>query len=202
MKATSTKLRLTAASVLGLAFGLNALAQAPRPPQIESPVVHPDRTVTFNFRAPSARKVELSAQFLKANQPLTADTNGVWSVTVGPVEPNLYPYSFVVDGVSVADPANQDLFPNERFKSSLVDTTSSDLEISESLATYWVNFAKRGDPNGEGVPTWPQFTENDRRVMYFKNKPYPGPVPSASALEVLDKYFAWRRTSEGEAWAK
>jgi para-nitrobenzyl esterase len=38
--------------------------------------------------------------------------------------------------------------------------------------------------------------------MYFKAKPYPGPVPSAAGLEVLDKYFAWRRTPEGEAWAK
>ena len=121
MKATSTTLPRTAAFVLGLALGFNALAQAQRPPQLESPVVHPDRTVTFNFRAPNARKVELSAQFLKANQPLTADTNGVWSATVGPVEPNLYPYAYVVDGLNVADPANQDLFPNERFKSSLVD---------------------------------------------------------------------------------
>ena len=121
MKPTSTTLPRTVAFILGLALGFNALAQAPRPPQLESPVVHPDRTVTFNFRAPNARKVELSAQFLKANQPLTAHTNGVWSVTVGPVVPNLYPYAFVVDGVSVADPSNQDLFPNERFKSSLVD---------------------------------------------------------------------------------
>ncbi len=121
MKASSTELQLFAASLLGLAFGFSTFAQAPRPPQLQSPVVHPDRTVTFSFRAPNARKVELSAQVLKANQPLTTDTNGVWSATVGPVEPNLYPYAFVVDGVSVADPSNQDLFPNERFKSSLVD---------------------------------------------------------------------------------
>ena len=82
------------------------------------------------------------------------------------------------------------------------DFTQRDLQISEAVGTYWVNFAKRGDPNGTGLPTWPRFTENDRRVMYFNHKPYPGPVPSAAALEVLDKYFAWRRTSEGEAWAK
>jgi len=82
------------------------------------------------------------------------------------------------------------------------DITQSDLQISDAITTYWVNFAKRGDPNGASVPTWPQFTENDRQVMYFNNKPYPGPVPSASALEVLDTYFAWRRTPEGEAWAK
>ena len=104
-----------------LALGSTSQAQAPRAPQIQSPVVHPDRTATFSFRAPVAKKVELTAQFLKGSQPLTPDTNGVWSVTVGPIEPNLYPYNFVVDGVGIADSANQDLFPNERFKASLVD---------------------------------------------------------------------------------
>lgn len=106
---------------LGLMLGVSALAQTARPPQLQSPVVHPDRTVTFNVRAPNAQKVELSGQFQRGNRPLTKDTNGVWSVTVGPVEPNLYPYNFVIDGIGVADSANQDLFPNERFKPSLVD---------------------------------------------------------------------------------
>jgi len=112
-----------AAIVSTICLALAACAQAPipRPPQIQSPVVHPDRKVTFAFRAPGAKKVELSAQFLKGNQTLTADTNGVWSITVGPVEPNLYPYNFAVDGVGVADPLNQELFPNEGFKASLVD---------------------------------------------------------------------------------
>ena len=110
-----------AALIVSVSLAGTARAQAPRPPQIQSPVVHPDRTVTFNFKASNAKKVELSAQFLKGNQPMTAGTNGVWSITVGPVEPNLYPYNFVVDGMGVADPVNQDLFPNERFKPSLVD---------------------------------------------------------------------------------
>jgi para-nitrobenzyl esterase len=81
-------------------------------------------------------------------------------------------------------------------------TTKSDLEISEAMATYWVNFAKRGDPNGEGVPAWPAFSDGSPQVMYFHQKPSPGPVPSADSLKVLDAYFAWRRTPEGEAWAK
>lgn len=110
-------------AVFGLAFVavLNVTAQTARPPQLQSPVVHSDRTVTFSVRAPSAQKVELSGQFQKANQQMTKDTNGVWSVTVGPIEPNLYPYNFVIDGVGVPDSANQDIFPNERFKPSLVD---------------------------------------------------------------------------------
>ena len=109
----------TVAAAFCLTWAIDVNAQRPRPQPIESPVVHPDRTVTFNFRAPNAKKVELSAQFLRGNQALQADTNGMWSITVGPVEPNLYPYNFVVDGVSVADPNNLQIFPNERFKSSL-----------------------------------------------------------------------------------
>jgi len=104
-----------------LALVSTAGAQPPRLPPLQSPVIHPDRTVTFSLRAPEAQKVDLSAQFQAANQPLQKDDAGIWSVTVGPVEPNLYPYNFVVDGVGVADPGNADLFPNERFKSSLVD---------------------------------------------------------------------------------
>jgi len=81
-------------------------------------------------------------------------------------------------------------------------TTKTDLEISDAMSTYWVNFAKRADPNGDGVPGWPAFSESNPRVMYFDQRPYPGPVPSVGSLKILDAYFAWRRTPEGEAWAK
>ncbi len=96
-------------------------AAGPRPAPPVSPEVHPDGKVTFRFNASGAEKVELSGQFLDGNRPMEKDDSGLWTVTVGPVEPNLYPYNFVVDGVGVADPSNPDLFPNERFKPSLVD---------------------------------------------------------------------------------
>jgi para-nitrobenzyl esterase len=80
--------------------------------------------------------------------------------------------------------------------------TKADLEISEAMATYWTNFAKRGDPSGEGVPPWPAFSDASPVVMYFQQTPHTGPVPSAESLRSLDAYFAWRRTPEGEAWAK
>jgi enterochelin esterase-like enzyme len=106
---------------LCLVLTVDVNAQHARPQPIESPVVHPDRTITFRFKAPNAKQVELSAQFIKGNQPLKVDESGLWSITLGPIEPNLYPYSFIVDGVAVADPSNPSTFPNERFKSSLVD---------------------------------------------------------------------------------
>ncbi len=52
---------------------------------------------------------------------MTKDTAGIWSVTVPPVQPDIYPYSFVVDNVELADPNNTYIFANERFKRSIVD---------------------------------------------------------------------------------
>jgi para-nitrobenzyl esterase len=80
--------------------------------------------------------------------------------------------------------------------------TPGDLVISDTVSTYWTNFAKFGDPNGVGLPAWPRFTEAEPKVMYFHNTASVGPVPSEDALKVLDTYFAWRRSPEGAAWAK
>ena len=56
---------------------------------------------------------------------MTKDSAGVWSVTLGPVKPDIYPYHFIVDGISVADPRNSAKFPNEGFQSSLVEITGT-----------------------------------------------------------------------------
>jgi para-nitrobenzyl esterase len=77
--------------------------------------------------------------------------------------------------------------------------TTADQMISDAMATYWTNFAKRGDPNGAGVPNWPPFSDAKPVVMVLSQPPHTGPVPSEVALKGLDAYFAWRRTPEGEA---
>lgn len=89
----------------------------------------------------------------------------------------------------------------EQLDSKNPQTTQTDLAISDAMGTYWTNFAKYGDPNGGNLPKWPAF-DNDGKVMYFEQKPYIGPVPSLDSMKVLDQYFAWRRTPEGELWAK
>ena len=98
-----------------------AMSQPPRGPLVISPQVQADKTVTFRYLAPAAKEVKLSAQFEKAPLAMSKDAQGVWSITVGPIKPDIYPYSFQVDGVTVMDPANVAFFPNERFKASLVD---------------------------------------------------------------------------------
>ncbi|MDR0962488.1 MAG: esterase [Mediterranea sp.] len=87
-----------------------------------SPEVHADQTVTFRYLAPNAKEVKLNAQFADGKPfTMTKDGDGVWSVTVGPIEPDMYPYEFQVDGIRVMDPSNPDCFPNENFKGSMVE---------------------------------------------------------------------------------
>lgn len=90
----------------------------------------------------------------------------------------------------------------ENLDKSNPQTSKSDLEISNLMGTYWTNFAKHGDPNGKDIPNWPAFSDSNPKLMYFNNTAYTGPVPSAESLKVLDSYFSWRRSPEGEAWAK
>ncbi len=80
--------------------------------------------------------------------------------------------------------------------------TKSDLAISDAMATYWTNFAKHGNPDGAGLPTWPVFSDANPVLMYFAGTPHTGPLPDPEAMKVLDAYFAWRRTPEGAVWAK
>jgi enterochelin esterase family protein len=64
-----------------------------------SPDVHADRTVTFRTSAPDATKVLV--HFGNKDYPMSKEENGVWSTTLGPVEPEIYPYHYVIDGAQV-----------------------------------------------------------------------------------------------------
>lgn len=97
------------------------IAEGQRPPSISSPDVHSDNTITFRYYSRTAQKVSVSGEMLSAPQQMTKDTSGIWSVTVGPVKPDIYPYSFWVDSVLTADPNNTYIFANERFKRSIVE---------------------------------------------------------------------------------
>src|SRR6266700_4667417 len=99
---------LTAVAV-ALAFSICALAQAP--PRIVSPEVQSDGRVTFRLRAPNVFKVEVSVERQGPATPMQKDEQGVWSATVGPLQPDIYGYSLMADGVSLIDPSNQLMKP-------------------------------------------------------------------------------------------
>ena len=100
-------------------------AQPPRVAPFVSPQVNPDNTVVFRLLAPNAKDVKLNVQFERGNVTMTKDTSGVWSVKLGPVKPDMYPYYFIVDGMQVADPRNSNIFPNEGFQNSIVEITGN-----------------------------------------------------------------------------
>ena len=115
-------------NILVLLF-IAGMAAAQRPPSISSPDVHPDNTITFRYYSRTAQKVSVSGEMLAAPQQLTKDTSGIWSITVGPVKPDIYPYSFWVDSVLTADPNNTYIFANERFKRSVVEVRGNTLLV-------------------------------------------------------------------------
>lgn len=87
---------------------------------VVSPEVHADNTVTFRMTAPQAQSVQITGDFLptqKMETPmgtydapgvadLVKDEKGVWSFTSGVLQPELYMYNLIVDGVKVTDPLN------------------------------------------------------------------------------------------------
>ena len=90
-------------------------------PALVSPEVLPDRSVVFRFWAPQASEVTLSGNWMGPQGPvaLTKSDNGVWTATVPPLEPNIYSYGFMVDGVRTTDPSCRCAFTSaSRFSDS------------------------------------------------------------------------------------
>lgn len=80
---------------------------------INSPEVKDDRTVIFRVKSPMAQEVKLAGVAIltalgKGNEPVpfTKGTDGIWTLTIGPLEPDMYAYHLIIDGVQVADPSN------------------------------------------------------------------------------------------------
>ena len=76
--------------------------------KIVSPEIHENNTVTFRLRAPKAVKVQVTGDFLtQGSADLVENKNGVWEYTTpAPLAPELYGYTFLVDGLKINDPSN------------------------------------------------------------------------------------------------
>lgn len=79
---------------------------------LNSPDVRDDHTVIFRLKAPEAKQVKLTGAVLTAlgagreGIPFTLGEDGIWTLKVGPIEPDMYAYHFNVDGVQITDPGN------------------------------------------------------------------------------------------------
>jgi len=130
----------------GRGFG----AQGPR---VISPTVSSERNVTFRILASKAETVRLGAgdiQGLGQNTVMTKGTNGVWEITVGPVNAGAYRYNFSVDGVTVIDPRNPATSESNENAWSLVNVPGADWMDTKDVphgavseVTYWSSTLKR-----------------------------------------------------------
>ena len=132
-----------------------------------SAIVNPDGTVTFNYRNDQAREVMVDVQFAGRHAMQRDSLTSLWSITLGPAAPDMYPYCFVVDGVSIMDPQCQQWFPNEGFKNSLLDIPAQsplihDIQpVPHGHVEYVTYYSKAiGMYNNALVYTPPTYTEH------------------------------------------
>ena len=67
--------------------------------------------------------------------------------------------------------------------------TATDRMLAEEMSSYWVNFAKSGNPNGPGLPSWPAFTNAESKVEYLADPITVGGVANLNSLSVFDAVY-------------
>ena len=110
--------------------------RGPQAPPIVSPEISADKKITFRVFAPQAQSVRLTAsdiQRLGEAAVLTKGENGVWSTTVGPVEPGAYRYNFNVDGVATIDPRSPSISESNANVWSLVYVPGADFMDTKNV---------------------------------------------------------------------
>jgi len=77
--------------------------------RVVSPEIHSDNSTTLRLYAPDASKITVSGSWMEgwgASEALIQNDTGLWSLTVGPLEPEIYTYTLSVDGIALMDPGN------------------------------------------------------------------------------------------------
>jgi enterochelin esterase-like enzyme len=190
-------------------YAAAASAQPPRreptiTDTLQSPEVSADHHITFRIYAPKASEVTLTGDWLGSTPPpkLTKDERGVWSIALGPFEPSIYIYNFIVDGVSIPDPINPRIKLRARTSASLV-------EVPDDTA-FWeprdvphgaveINWEKSKVISGETRAIWiytpPDYNKTARSypVLYLlhgSNDTAAGWTMAGNANFVLDNLLA------------
>lgn len=130
-----------------------------------SPVENADGSVTFNLFAPNAQKVEVTGDFNQISGitlPMTKNDKGMWSVTTEPLAPELYSYSFKVDGMRIVDPSNA-------YMNRDITTYSSLFIISKEKGDRGSLYSVNKVPHGTVAKVWydsPTLGLNRRLTVY------------------------------------
>jgi enterochelin esterase-like enzyme len=168
------------ASLLPLFALLVARVFAQQPaatPALNSPEVHPDRTVTFRIAAPKATEVTFKGDWHDDTKKMEKGADGTWSLTVGPLAPSSYIYGYTVDGVAIADPVNPRIKLRMRGSGSYFVVPADSPSIQEprdvprgSVEITWQKSSVLGDVRPIYVYTPPGYTQETTRrypVLYL-----------------------------------
>ena len=147
--------------------------------KVRSPEVLPDRRVTFRLVAPKASEVLLVGNWPGGRDvPMTKDASGLWSVTTAALQPELWAYTFSVDGVRTLDPNNYNVV---RDGVGFMNT----LLVPDDSTTV---FQPRAVPHGTVTTVWIPSTEHENAAsrirvhtarLRSRHDQVPGAVPVA-----------------------
>jgi para-nitrobenzyl esterase len=67
--------------------------------------------------------------------------------------------------------------------------SSADRKVAEEISSYWVNFARSGNPNTPDLPSWPAFTNTDSKVLAIGDPITVDGVTNINGLKVFDDVY-------------
>ncbi len=156
---------------------------------LRSPEVDAQGRVKFRLYAPQAQQVRLQAEGRDATPGITPEQlkseserssmtkgpDGVWSIQIGPIEPGVYRYTFLVDGVQSTDPRNPLSSESLNFVRSMYEVTGAPFleyraDVSHgAIASVWYDSAAVGGLRRMHVYTPPGYEHDNRKypVLYL-----------------------------------
>jgi enterochelin esterase family protein len=167
-----------------------AFGQQPNPNDtLRSPEVDAQGRVTFRLFAPQAQQVKLQAEGRDATPGITPEQlkseserssmtkgpDGVWSIQIGPIQPGLYRYTFLVDGVQATDPRNPSSSESLSFVRSMYEVPGAPFQQYRAdvphgaIASVWYQSAAVGGLRRMHVYTPPGYARVSRNypVLYL-----------------------------------
>jgi enterochelin esterase family protein len=147
------------------------------------PAIHSDRRVTFQLKAPTAQKVQVmpggGANGLgKGPFDMTRSPEGIWTATIGPVQPGFHYYWFLIDGVPANDPGSKTYFGWAK-ESSGIDVPDPGLDFYEprpvphgNVQIHWYHSRVTGQLRRAFVYTPPGYDASPRArypVLYLQH---------------------------------
>lgn len=192
----NTLLKKAILIIAGITLAASALsAQEMNSLMFRKPVKSPEITengITFRFKAPKARKVQISASWLgynPANAEMIQGQDGIWSLTLPLPAPELYTYTFVVDGLSTLDPANV-----------VVQRDGSRYMNAVLVEGDYADYYKESDRPGNLEQVWYHSAENDMTRRLYVYTPY-GYDPKKTKVKYPVLYLLHGGGGDEDAWS-